>query len=338
MSRVDVALCKDQFRKVLKKMLQTGAELNGQNRHGLTPLHEAALRGNVAVVQVLLEQDGLALDARTQQSGETALIYAARSNYPNILNLLLDAGANANIIGSEGTALDVAVSLNRREAAKTLRSRVKDPCKLCGRPFFALCFHVEGKRKRKFLSSFFFFLFFLFSLAFFRSYFPSSSSHSAPRVWFKFTDEQKLHRHMRLSADLCQTHEDVFIRGLLEIPILSSNATAEIAAFCNDRRHQPGQLFLSFGVFVRVERAVFDEYLKHWNTENRDNLFEPIEGELANVLPHWPSCINLRCKLLVQPPGVRPIIKLDDSSHDLCVAQREGIPFSLCAKIQSGCV
>jgi hypothetical protein len=21
---------------------------------------------------------------------------------------------------------------------------VKDPCKLCGRPFFALCFHVEG--------------------------------------------------------------------------------------------------------------------------------------------------------------------------------------------------
>ncbi len=164
MSRVDVALCKDQFRKVLKKMLQTGAELNGQNRHGLTPLHEAALRGNVAVVQVLLEQDGLALDARTQQSGETALIYAARSNYPNILNLLLDAGANANIIGSEGTALDVAVSLNRREAAKTLRSRVKDPCKLCGRPFFALCFHVEGKRKRKFLSSFFFFLFFLFSL------------------------------------------------------------------------------------------------------------------------------------------------------------------------------
>jgi ankyrin repeat protein len=33
-------------------MNKTGAELNGQNRHGLTPLHEAALRGNVAVVQV----------------------------------------------------------------------------------------------------------------------------------------------------------------------------------------------------------------------------------------------------------------------------------------------
>lgn len=92
---------------------------------------------------MLLEQDGLALDAKTAQSGETALIYAARSNYPTILNLLLDAGenkkernccltfpkgANANISGSEGTALDVAVSLNRREAAKVWTKRREKKC------------------------------------------------------------------------------------------------------------------------------------------------------------------------------------------------------------------
>jgi ankyrin repeat protein len=301
LSRVDVALRKDQFRKVVQGMLQGGADLNGQNRHGLTPLHEAALRGNVSVVQVLLEFDGLALDTKTAQSGETALVYAARANYPNILNLLLDAGANANIAGTEGTALDVAVSLNRREAAKALRARVKDPCKLCGRPFFALCFHVE-----------------------------------APRIWAKFTDEQKQHRNMRLSADLCQAHEDVFIRGVIEIPIISSNATAEIAArFRNDRRHQPGQLFLSFGVFVQVSKASFEDYVKHWNTAGREQLFEPIDGFVANVLPHWKSTFNTPCKLIVQAPGCRPSIKLEDSSHPLCIAQIEGIPFSLSVKIQS---
>lgn len=273
-------------------MLQGGADLNGQNRHGLTPLHEASMRGNVSVVQVLLELPGLALDAQTAQ-GETALIYAARRNYPTIMNMLLDAGADGTLVGSDGTALDAAVtismsgssfflsgvysqvSMNHREAAKALRARVKDPCKLCGRPFFALCFHV-----------------------------------AAPRIWAKFTDEQKQHRNMRLSADLCQAHEDVFIRGIIEVPITSSNATAEISARIRSHRHQPGQLFLSFGVFVQVRclsqrsvashsavqvsRASFDDYVAQWNSPGRETRFEPIAGFIANVVPYWAStCVFL---------------------------------------------
>ena len=122
LARVNIGLRRDAFRRVVDRMLQGGAELNGeskmcvlqlfgsflvrlavsgQNRHGLTPLHEAALRGNFLVVQVLLEFEDLAIDATTAQ-GETALIYAARGNFANILNLLLDHGANPNNIGSEG--------------------------------------------------------------------------------------------------------------------------------------------------------------------------------------------------------------------------------------------
>lgn len=110
------------------------------------------------------------VDVVTNQ-GETALIYAARANFPGVLNMLLDAGADASIAGSEGTALDVAVALMKREAARALRARVRDPCKMCGRPFFPLCFHV-----------------------------------AAPSIWHKFTDEQKSHKGegpAELCGDLC---------------------------------------------------------------------------------------------------------------------------------------
>lgn len=266
LARMDVALQRDQFRRVVQKMLQGGADINAQNRHGLTPLHEAALRGNYLAMQVLAEFDDLAVDATTSQ-GETALIYAARGNFPNILNLLLDLGANPNHVGSEGTALDVAVSMGRREAAKALRARVRAPCKLCGRPYFPLCYHV-----------------------------------AAPRIWEKFTEEQKNHPDMRLSADLCQAHDDVFIRGIIEIPIISSNATAEISAQIrtHDPRHAPGQLFLSFGVFVQVSKESFAEYVKHWKSAGREEVLAPIEGFLANVIPYWKSTYNVPCKVTTE--------------------------------------
>ena len=284
LSRFDVALKKDLFRRVVQKLLSGGADPNAQNRHGLTPLHEAAQRGNASAIIVLLECDGIVLDALTSQ-GETPLIYAARANYPHVLNVLLDAGASSSIAGSDGTALDIAVSLNRREAAKALRARVRDPCKLCGRPFFPLSFHV-----------------------------PS------PRVWEKFTDEQKSHRNMRLSADLCQAHDDYFIRGILEVPILNSNATAEISASLQARTKtvkckyadivQPGQLFLSFGLFVQVSKVSFDAYVSNWTVQGRENMMEPMEGFIANIVPHWKSTLNLECKLIVQSVGCRPIIEI----------------------------
>jgi hypothetical protein len=219
------------------------------------------------------------------------------------VNLLLDSGADPNITGSDGNALEVAVSMNRREAAKALRAHIRDPCKLCGRPFFPLCYHVE-----------------------------------APKVWGKFTEEQKDQRDMKLSFDLCQTHEDFFIRGIVEIPIISSNATAEISAadisrsVNSDTRHQPGQLHLCFGVFVQVSKESFDQYVKHWNTPGREDLLEPLDGFLANVIPHWKSTFNAPCQLVPQKVGCRPIIRLSD--HPLRIAQNDGITFQLTESIK----
>jgi len=243
------------------------------------------------------------LDARTAQR-ETALIYAARSNHPNVLNVLLDAGADASIAGPDGTALDVAVSLDRRAAARALRARVRDPCKVCGRSFFPLCFHVL-----------------------------------APSIWDKFTDEQKKHRAMRLSADLCQAHEDFFIRGIVAVPILSSTATAEISATYRApsilQGGRPGKLLLCFGVFVQVPREAFDEYVQHWNTEGREKLLRPVEGIVANSLPYWKSTLSLACRLLPHALHCRPVIEVMESAHALYKAQREGVSFPVAERIKN---
>ena len=172
---------------------------------------------------------------------------------------------------------------------------------MCGRPFFPLCYHV-----------------------------------AAPLIWEKFTDEQKRHPEMRLSADLCQAHDDWFIRGIIEIPIISSNATAEISAQLGstDRRHLPGQLFLSFGVYVQVSKESFDDYVSLWNTKGREDVLEPLDGFLANVIPHWPSTYNVPCKLICQEVGCRPLISVE-TSHPLCVAQQEGIQFPVIEQLKN---
>ncbi len=175
---------------------------------------------------------------------------------------------------------------------------------------------------------------------------------------------------MRLSADLCQAHDDFFLRGILALPILSSNATAQISATYNAppvlRNNYPGQLFISFGVFVQgwqtlllllllcvcggllslrvsllacdshaVSREVFVEYTRLWTTEGREKLIPPAEGFIANTLPHWKTSLNLPCKLFVQSVGCRPMIEVSDATHAIFKAQRDGISFTVAEKIKN---
>lgn len=302
--RSDVGLRRPLFRSVVQKLLSGGVDINAANKPGVTPLHEAALRGNVPAMQVLMEFEGLDMNSRTTQ-GDTALIYAARGNFTAIITLLLDHGADASITGPDGTAGEVAVSMNRRDAARVLRSRVRDPCKLCGRPFFPLCFHV-----------------------------------AAPSIWDKFTDQQKRHQNVRLSTDLCRAYDDYFIRGILALPVLSSNATAEISASYNihsvlKKSCKPGQIFICFGVFVQVSPAVFENYVQSWNLEGRERRIPPADGFISNVLPYFASSLNLPCKLITQCVGCRPMVEIQDVAHPIYKAQRDGLPFQIAEKIKN---
>jgi len=97
----------------LALLIENGANINDSSA-GYTPLHAATLRGDVEVVKVLLENHAdleypleRATPARRQSTdysfhqvlvGATPLWLAARFNEPEIMQLLLEAGADSGAV------------------------------------------------------------------------------------------------------------------------------------------------------------------------------------------------------------------------------------------------
>jgi ankyrin repeat protein len=103
-------------------------EIDSPNAAGETPLMLAALRGNLPVVK-----DLLARGARVNRDGWTPLHYAASSESPDTVTLLLDRGAQIDARSPNGTtplmmaarygAIDSADLLLERGADATLRNQ-----------------------------------------------------------------------------------------------------------------------------------------------------------------------------------------------------------------------
>lgn len=90
---------------VVRLSLSHGADLNSTDRYDGTALIAAAQHGNTEVVRMLLKS-GIAVD-HVNQLGWTALLEAVilgdgSSRYEDIVQLLLDAGADANLPDREG--------------------------------------------------------------------------------------------------------------------------------------------------------------------------------------------------------------------------------------------
>ena len=118
---------------VALKLLQEKANPTVQNCYGYTPLLEACHRGFVNVVSMLVQFqsprdiDYIAKEELSLQSpfvsapAQSAIAEAARCGFPKIVQILLDAGANADNANYLGwTALHEACFYNRIETAKTL--------------------------------------------------------------------------------------------------------------------------------------------------------------------------------------------------------------------------
>jgi ankyrin repeat protein len=109
--------------KAVQRLISRGVDVNTTNRYGVTPLMVACLCNWPEVVKLLLDK-GADAERRESFFGCTALMFACMSGGWDSVKLLLDRGADVNATDSlQRTALTVAHSVDNEEAAKLLLQR-----------------------------------------------------------------------------------------------------------------------------------------------------------------------------------------------------------------------
>jgi len=97
-----------------------------------------------------------------------------------------------------------------------------------------------------------------------------------------------------------------FVRTLLQVPILGC-----------------AEPFL-WGVWVSLSAANFEKYEQLF-TARADGRGESYFGWLCNILPGYPDTLGLKCNVLPQEGGLRPLLALEPSDHPLARDFAQGI-------------
>lgn len=97
-------------------------DYNSRDQYGDTPLLLAAANYSYSAHEIdILLSHGADVNLRSS-SGETALMKAIYINDEKIVKSLLDAGADANVVSEQGTALDFAKKHQRSDIVKQLKN------------------------------------------------------------------------------------------------------------------------------------------------------------------------------------------------------------------------
>jgi cytohesin len=120
--------------KIVQLLLDRGANVNTLNNFLMTPLHIAAEEGNrLAIARLLLDRGADVNGGKTaeRREGHTPLHQAAMSGDLEVLKLLVDRGADLTLLDESGqSALDwanEAESENWRKAAQFLKAAASKP-------------------------------------------------------------------------------------------------------------------------------------------------------------------------------------------------------------------
>jgi ankyrin len=109
--------------KVVRVLLNAGIYVNRSGPDGITPLEDACLRGFDSVAAMLLD-NGASVDATNSVSGETALYAAASFGRSNVVQMLLQRGADPNICTKDHiTPYRTAVLNGYTDIARQIRQR-----------------------------------------------------------------------------------------------------------------------------------------------------------------------------------------------------------------------
>ncbi len=108
--------------EIIEVLLKEGADINATNEDGQTALVIAAEKGHIETVQVLLTTPGINIDAANNKDGSTALMFAAQNGHTNIVNTLIDKGADVNAANNKygSTALMFAALCGNTEIVNNL--------------------------------------------------------------------------------------------------------------------------------------------------------------------------------------------------------------------------
>ena len=103
-------------------LVSAGADLNYKGFGGWTPLHMAAFKGHINLVNYFVTIRGAEVEIK-DDGGTTAMHCAAFKGHDNVIRLLFIKDADINAMGDEGTTpLDAAIEGEQDESATLIRS------------------------------------------------------------------------------------------------------------------------------------------------------------------------------------------------------------------------
>ncbi len=138
------------------------------------------------------------------------------------------------------------------------------------------------------------------------SEFPMTFGAAAPFSWYEIPQEDRARRAV-LSSDQCIIDEKhFFVLGRLLIPIKNERDV------------------FSWLVWVSLSAEKFERMDALWDSAGRESE-PPYFGWLNTRLPAYPDTLNLKCNVITQPLGQRPLVDVEPTSHPLAVEQREGV-------------
>jgi ankyrin repeat protein len=106
-------------RRVILSCVIVALALAGCSRQDMSPLAIAARDNDVAALTRLLAE-GASLDTRSGNAGWTPLMHAVAARHREAAQLLLERGADPNVVAGQGTALLIAASAGESELVATL--------------------------------------------------------------------------------------------------------------------------------------------------------------------------------------------------------------------------